>query len=791
MIALVSSAMVPVVSAALRDLAAALAVAGGIAILRLRHMVAQKAAWTLLLAGAMLMPLASPWLTPWLEQQNWLPARLPGSSALAAVRAQSQSWLKSFRSRKETPAAAPVAARAGETSTPSYEDFTAPTPAFAASASSAPVIVRNPAPEELIGPLGPQYPPRAVENYAARHTSPILAAAADAAWALYLVVAVALIARLLYGLGAAMRLWQSAWPVSLADTSIPVRVHGEITSPVTIGSGILLPADYAEWDSDKLDIVLAHESSHVRQRDFYLQLAAGLYAAIFWFSPLGWWLKRKLSNLSEAISDHAAVAHATSCASYAQILLEFASQPNATRFETRLGVAMARKERISERIEWLLNETRFRQAFAGGRSRIFAAAILAPLAVFGATALVRVQARAQAPATPQSKPPQQTAPAQAPASAPQGADAAATGVSHPDDADNAPVPFPAAPAAPHVAPIPAPAPYAAPVIVIAPVPPVPPTPSDVNVSIHPDVHIASNAYANVDTTSYGRGYSYAYANQDKVDSYAVITKDGKHVRFSGDYSNNTLDKARRQAHGDFLWFTRDGKEYIVEDPDTLNRIHTIYQPMEQLGEQMKALSKQQEDSKVEQAEIDREMATSGLDQAEFNKNMAEFQARQPEFQKQMAELNAQMAKMQMPKVAPIDQKQLDDLKRQMAQLQASQPDFNQKLSDLINKMVSLEMPKMNAMDQEKIAQLDAKMAELSRQFSDDQVRLAAKNSEYYKGYGKQHAEAYSKMADKMSKMGAEQGKLGGEMGRMAGEADKQMRSIIDESLKNGKAKQVQ
>ena len=45
--------------------------------------------------------------------------------------------------------------------------------------------------------------------------------------------------------------------------------------------------------------------SHVRQRDFYLQLLAGLYAALFWFSPLGWWLKRKLSDLGEAISDRA------------------------------------------------------------------------------------------------------------------------------------------------------------------------------------------------------------------------------------------------------------------------------------------------------------------------------------------------------------------------------------------------------------------------------------------------------------------------------------------------------
>jgi BlaR1 peptidase M56 len=791
MIAFVSSAMVPVAAAALRGLAAALAVAGGIAILRLRHVVAQKAAWTLVLAGAMLMPLTSPWLSPWLAQQNWLPAWLPSAPTVGSrIATQSKAWLESFSSFSAqrgakaatsvtAPVAVPIVDQVREASVPSYEEPAPVVSGSAGTASAIPVVERTSAPQELAGSLGPQYPPRAVENYASRPLSPMLTAAADAAWSLYLVVAIALLGRLFAGLLAAMRLWKSAWPIQLAETSIPVRVHGEITSPVTIGSGVLLPADYAEWDSDKLSIVLAHESSHVRQRDFYLQFAAGLYAAIFWFSPLGWWLKRKLSNLSEAISDHAAVAQAASRTSYAQILLEFASQPHTNRFETRLGVAMARKERITERIEWLLNETRFRQAFAGGRSRILAATILAPLAVFAATALVRVEAKAQ----------------QAPT----------TGVSHPDDTA---ITIPPAPSTPDIAPIAIPAPAPAPVPVPTPAPVVvtiPPVPvssdvrvsvgsihPDINVSvgaIHPSVSVVARSYANVDTTSYGRGYSYAYGSsqsgsaQDRGDSYAVVTGQGQHhVRFSGDYHTGTIDKAERQARGDFLWFTRDGKEYIVDDPAVLARIHTIYQPMEQLGEQMKAAGKQQ-DAEQNRAKVDRLVTESTVNTAELDKQMAEFRAREPEFKKQMAELAAQMTKIQIPK---IDQKQLDEIKSQMSQLQATEPHFDQKLSDLINKMVSLEVPKVDAIDQQKLAELNERMSELSSKFSDDQAKLIDKNIEY-----KIDAETYSRIAKKMASIGAEQGKLGGEMGRMAGEADKQMRSIIDESLKNGKARPVQ
>ena len=116
-------------------------------------------------------------------------------------------------------------------------------------------------------------------------------------------------------------------------------------------------------------IVVAHERSHVRQGDFDLQALAGVYTAIFWLSPLGWWLKRKLSDLSETISDHAGLEEAESHASYARILLEFAALPR----RTQVGVAMAHSGRIAERIERLLNENSFRQAFTGGRRRLWAA----------------------------------------------------------------------------------------------------------------------------------------------------------------------------------------------------------------------------------------------------------------------------------------------------------------------------------------------------------------------------------------------------------------------------------
>ena len=101
---------------------------------------------------------------------------------------------------------------------------------------------------------------------------------------LYLAVAGVLFLRLLYGLAVAIEVWQSARPAQLDPSPLTDGLHlrcsDEVSSPVTIGSAIVLPVEsIATWDSEKLRVVLAHERSHIRQKDFYLQLLAGVYAA--------------------------------------------------------------------------------------------------------------------------------------------------------------------------------------------------------------------------------------------------------------------------------------------------------------------------------------------------------------------------------------------------------------------------------------------------------------------------------------------------------------------------------
>jgi hypothetical protein len=192
------------------------------------------------------------------------------------------------------------------------------------------------------------------------------------------------------------------------STSLRLRTSPRVSSPLTIGSGILLPVDYETWDEGKLRIVLAHESSHIRQGDFYLQILASLYASLVWFSPLGWWVKRELADLAEAISDRAGIEQAESRTSYAQILLEFAAAPR----HAAVGVPMARTGSLSRRIERLLDDHLFSRSFAGSR-RALVAVVLVPIACLAATTMVRVQGASK----PQAAPIAQAAPA-APLAAP-------------------------------------------------------------------------------------------------------------------------------------------------------------------------------------------------------------------------------------------------------------------------------------------------------------------------------------------------------------------------------------
>jgi len=349
-----------ILESAARTLLLTAAVWIALRVLRVGNVIAQKIAWTLVLAAAIAMPFLIRWRPIQFSSIAISTSAVPASVIPAA-------WTHPVQHAAQTPSA--------RHTIPVSEAATEP---MTNAASLAPATI--------------QIAPIAAANTAPVHrwTLPDLR---TLLLRIYLVVAGLLMLRLLLGLALAFRLWHRAEPASvLVEPHADVRFSSDIRTPVTIGLGIVLPASFLDWSRPRLRVVLAHELAHVRQRDFYLQLLAHLHTAIFWFSPAAWWIQKHLSDLGEAISDFAGINEAKDAPSYAELLLEVAALPRRPIF----AVAMARSSRIEHRIDRLLVDRLFRRSFVEGKGRALIAAAVVPLVLTASASLIAVRAAEKA-----------------------------------------------------------------------------------------------------------------------------------------------------------------------------------------------------------------------------------------------------------------------------------------------------------------------------------------------------------------------------------------------------------
>lgn len=188
--------------------------------------------------------------------------------------------------------------------------------------------------------------------------------------ALYATLTIALLTRIAFGLAIAYRLWSTASPAPQLGSS--VRLSKKVNSPWTFGFGVVLPLGAEHWPENVQRTVLAHEYSHVHSADFFLQLLARVYTALFWWSPLGWWAQKELARLAEQTSDHAALLTTRDPAAYAELLVKFSSAS-----VPRSAIAMARPLTLQTRLDYVLSRGEFMNRFSAPfRSCVTAAASL-------------------------------------------------------------------------------------------------------------------------------------------------------------------------------------------------------------------------------------------------------------------------------------------------------------------------------------------------------------------------------------------------------------------------------
>lgn len=788
-----------ILEAAFRSLLMALAVWTAIRLLRVRAVLPQKVAWVLVLVAAGTMPLVM---------------HLPGLTMARAVKIPVHPFERAKKAAPETStvrvsltqqavADYVMPMKSSGTSLKTYIPARKTKPSRLrdrlASASEilpalgAPVALSVPA-DELASAANPMTFTvqtrrsrwsRVMDWITWAHIRSVLVG-------LYLAVVGVFLLRSAAGLWMAFRIWRGSQTVSEVgmamegSAALRVRVSPKLSTPVTIGSTILLPHDYTSWDETKLRIVLAHEQSHVRQKDFYLQLVASVYAAIFWFSPLGWWLKRKLSELGEALSDRAGLAEAQNASSYAEVLLEFAAMPRTTPLA---GVAMARSSNLSSRMERILNARNFRLAFSSGRGHAVLSAILVPVALLAAIACIRIVPGVQAAQRiAQAKPANVTGvvpPAQASAGvtaqapAPQQpATDAVSGQASEDvagqvtDVDVEPV-APAVAGAPvmPVAPVMAVAP-AAPMIAVMP----PTAPSGKMLVLQAPV--APAAPQGPDTVPPPPGkhgpHMWVYHDDDDGDAFSIVHDNGDGtLRWQGEY-NDDLAQARKKLNlkGDYIWFERDGKSYVITDPAIIAQSKELFRPDPHL-QQMKS-------------QLDAQRALLNKQMGEMNAKMSLDQLETPEFKAKMAHLNQQLADLQGEKMRKL----MDEINAKVAKATA---DMNQAMksghnltseqlqefqSDRIDKLSELQSERM-----ERLGDLQGKIGEIQGQIGELQGELGEKRGEW--------GEKQGELGEKMGELGEKMGQIGEEEGRKAEEASRKMKPLLDQAIKDGRAKPVE
>lgn len=424
--------------------------------------------------------------------------------------------------------------------------------------------------------------------------------------AIYIAVALLFLVRFFIGLTLARRLERASLKihdprVTLRASSHPnaggqrvVRVHesDRISVPVTIGTFhpmILLPSDWRNWDDDKFDAIIAHEMSHVTRGDALTQRLSLLYRAVFWFNPLAWWLAGHLASLAEQASDEAALSGGADRNHYARTLLGFfeALQTAPGRVWWH-GVWMAQPGKAEHRLERILA---WRGAVTMGLKKSAAIVIVAfaiPVVYLAASArpIHIAPSSANLALSQKMAPP---APASAPAFPPDPAGAPVGGI---------PVMGP-------VAGVPAPVATRA----LSGIPAVPAAPA-----VPEQTHGSGRAH--------NRGYWYSYGSDDEQ-RFVIVTGKTDALTMSGTQEDaRHVEKLRKQITGDFIWFQRDEKSYIIRDQATIDRARKLWAPQdelgkkqEELGKQQEALGKQQEElgAKMEQIRVDVPDMTAELD----------------------------------------------------------------------------------------------------------------------------------------------------------------------------------
>jgi hypothetical protein len=151
----------------------------------------------------------------------------------------------------------------------------------------------------------------------------------------------------------------------------------------------------------------------------------------------------------------------------------------------------------------------------------------------------------------------------------------------------------------------------------------------------------------------GRGGYWVGRYYDWGPRFAIVAKDSDELTMSGDRDDAEHARAlKKKIPGDFIWFERDDKSYIVSDQATVARAKQLWQPNLDLEKQQRDLRKQQE-------ELGRQAEDAARKIEEMKIKVPDLTAEMQKVEEAMKKLNAEGGTMN----------EIGELQRQMGEIQ--------------------------------------------------------------------------------------------------------------------------
>jgi len=167
----------------------------------------------------------------------------------------------------------------------------------------------------------------------------------------------------------------SEWRRLLADAARQSRVRRSVrllqgagdAMPMTFGTfrpAILIPASAGDWTHGRRRTVLLHELAHVARHDCLMQRVTALACALYWPHPGIWWAARRLRVERELACDDRVLAAGEGAWDYAGHLLDLARAFGRAPAPAA-AIAMARARHLEHRLVALLDAARNRAVLRG------------------------------------------------------------------------------------------------------------------------------------------------------------------------------------------------------------------------------------------------------------------------------------------------------------------------------------------------------------------------------------------------------------------------------------------